>query len=181
MTTRFQAEPRVPLNSSGLRELRRSGRLPGVIFRKHAENERIHISATQFQKWLKQGGSGFIELHFEGEGSLTVLLEDFQRDPVTRDLLHVDFQQVQMGERIRTKIPVKFKGTPIGTKEGGVVQIQCSAIEVEALPKHLPDVVELNISTMGIGETLYVKDVEFASEVTVISEAHEFLLSVVKP
>jgi len=181
MTTSFQAEQRIPLNPSGLRGLRNSGRLPGVVFGRNAENEMIHISRTQFQKWMRQGASGFIELEVEGKGSLTVLLEDIQRDSITGDLLHVDFLRVQTGEVIRTKIPVKFKGTPAGTKQGGVVQIQCATIEVEALPRHLPAAVEFDISLMDIGQSLYVKDARFAPEVTVISDDNEFLLTVVKP
>ncbi|MGN7414620.1 50S ribosomal protein L25 [Paenibacillus sp. SAF-068] len=116
MTTRFQAENRIPLNSSRLRDLRKSGRLPGVVFGRNTDNQMIHIPTIEFHKWLKQGASGFVELQFEDKGALTVLLEDLQRDPVTRDLLHVDFQQVQTNEIMRTKIPVKFNGTPIGTK-----------------------------------------------------------------
>lgn len=181
MTTNFLAETRIPLNSSQLRDLRKSGRLPGIVFGKTTGNKMIHISALQFRKWLKQGASGFIKLQFEENESLTVLLEDLQRDPVTGDVIHVDFQQVQTNEIMRIKIPVKFKGTPIGTKEGGVVQIQLGYIEVEALPSHLPPTVEFDISAMGVGETLFVKDAKFAPDVTVFSEANESLLSVVRP
>lgn len=181
MTTCFQAEPRTHLNASGIRNLRRSGRLPGVVFRKQAQNEMVHLSTTQFQKWLKQGASGFIELEIAGKDSLTVLLEDVQVDAVTRDLLHVDFQQVQADVPLRTKIPVRFKGVPAGTKQGGVVQIQRQFIEVEALPKHLPASIDFDIEGMNVGESLHVKDANFSPEVTVISEENEFLLSVVKP
>ncbi|WP_159886085.1 50S ribosomal protein L25 [Paenibacillus puerhi] len=181
MTTLFQAENRTRLNTSGLRNLRRTGRLPGIVFGKNTENRMIHISATDFQKWLKQGASGFIELQLGEKDSVSVLLEDLQRDPVTRDLLHVDFQQVQANEIVRTKIPVKFTGTPIGTKQGGVVQVQCAWIEVEALPKHLPDVMEYDIGGMNVGESVHVQDIAFSENVTVISEKNEFLLSVVKP
>nr|WP_145405079.1 50S ribosomal protein L25 [Paenibacillus xylanexedens] len=181
MTTYIQAEPRIKLKPSRLRNLRKSGRLPAIVFGKNTANEMIHIPSIQFQKWLKQGASGFIELQFEGKPALTVLLEDLQRDPVTKDLIHVDFQQVQTDEVLRTKIPVKFNGTPVGTKQGGVVQIQLAAIEVEALPRHLPAVVEFDISGMELGETLHVQDATFAPEVTVISEGNESLLSVVKP
>ncbi|MNI30965.1 General stress protein CTC [compost metagenome] len=181
MTTYMQAEKRTHLNTSGLKNLRGSGRLPGVVFGRKAENEMIHISKIEFQRWLKQGKSGFIELQLDGGGSLSVLLEDLQRDPLTRDLLHVDFQQVQTNEIVRTKIAVKFKGIPVGTKQGGVVQVQSEFIEVEALPRHLPTAIEFDISDMNIGESLYVKDWEIPSEVTVISGGNEFLVSVVKP
>ncbi|MGO4529135.1 50S ribosomal protein L25 [Paenibacillus sp. 2TAF8] len=181
MTTLIQAENRIKLKPSKLQNLRQSGRLPGIVFGKNTENEMIHIPSVPFQKWLKQGASGFIELQFEEKPSLTVLLEDLQRDPVTRELLHVDFQQVQNNEVLRTKIPVKFNGTPVDAKYGGVVQIQLATIEVEALPRHLPTVVEFDISAMKIGQTLHVEDAEFAPEVTVISEGNESLLSVIKP
>jgi len=112
---------------------------------------------------------------------MSVLLEDLQRDPVTRSLLHVDFQRVQSGEPLRTKVAVKFKGTPIGTKQGGIVQIQSSFIEVEALPKHLPTVIELDIGGLEAGESLQVKDVKLPPDVTVVSGEQEFLVAVVKP
>jgi len=181
MTTYFQAEQRDYLNSAGLRNLRRAGRLPGIVFGKQAANRMIHISTIQLQKWMKLGASGFIELRFEGQDAVTVLLEDFQRDPVTRELLHVDFQQVQTGTVLRTKIPLKFKGTPIGTKQGAVVQIQRAFIEVEALPGHLPTSVEFDISGMEPGASIQVKDAVFSPDVTVISDEKEMLLSVVKP
>lgn len=181
MTACIHTERRPRLNTSGLRNLRREGRLPGVVFGKNADNEIIHISTKQFEKWLKRGKSSFIELQMEGDQPLTVLLEDLQRDPVTGDLLHVDFQLVQTGEIIRTKLPVKITGTPVGTKSGGVVQIQDPYVEVEALPKDLPSSVELDISTLEIGDTLYVKDLELPAEVTVVSGDNELLVSVSKP
>jgi len=181
MAASIHAEQRPRLNTSGLRNLRREGRLPGVVFGKNAANEVIHISTKQFEKWLKQGASGFIELQMEGGNPLTVLLEDLQRDPVTRDLMHVDFQLVQSGEIVRTKIPVKVKGTPVGTKTGGIVQIQDPYVEVEALPKHLPASIELDISAMEIGDTMFVKDVELPPEVTVVSGENELLVAVSKP
>lgn len=181
MAVSIHTEKRSRLNSSGLRNLRREGRLPGVVFGKNANNENIHISTNQFEKWLKQGASGFIELQMEGENSLTVLLEDLQRDPVTRSLIHVDFQLVQSNEIVRTKLAVKLKGTPVGTKSGGVVQIQDPYVEVEALPKNLPSSVELDISEMEIGDTRFVSDLELPPEVTVVSGPNELLVSVSKP
>lgn len=112
---------------------------------------------------------------------MTVLLEDLQRNPVTGDLVHVDFQLVQTGEIIRTKLGVKFVGTPIGTKSGGVVQIQDPYVEVEAFPKDLPTTVELDIRAMETGDTRFVKDLILPPEVTVISGDNELLVSVSKP
>ncbi|GIP40412.1 50S ribosomal protein L25 [Paenibacillus sp. J31TS4] len=181
MAASIHTERRPQLNSSGLRNLRRKGRLPAVVFGKNVDNEIINISTKQFEKWLKLGASGFIQLKMEDDQSMTVLLEDLQRNPVTRELIHVDFQLVQMDEVIRTKIMVKFIGTPAGTRLGGVVQIQNPYVEVEALPKNLPSSIELDISAMKIGETRSVKDLNLPTEVTVVSDNNELLISVSKP
>src|SRR5690606_10576851 len=114
MATSLQAEKRTQLNKTGLKNLRKEGRLPGIVIDNKSANEMIHISKIEFQKWLKQGANGFIELHIADQGSVTVLLEDLQRDPRTRDLLHVDFQQVRTDEVVRTKLAIKFTGTPAG-------------------------------------------------------------------
>ncbi|MFB9277501.1 50S ribosomal protein L25 [Cohnella cellulosilytica] len=181
MAACIHTERRPRLNASGLRNLRREGRLPGVVFGKNTDNEIIHISTKQFEKWLKQGASGFIELEMEGEKPLTVLLEDLHRDPVTRSLVHVDFQLVQTDKIVRTKLAVKLKGTPVGTKSGGIVQVQDPYVEVEALPANLPSTVELDISEMEIGDTRFVKDLELPPEVTVVSGPNELLVAVSKP
>lgn len=181
MAAIIHTERRSRLNTSGLRNLRQTGRLPGIIFGNKVDNEMIHISTIEFNKWLKQGASGFIELKLEGDQPRTVLLEDLQRNPVTGALLHVDFQLVQTSEIIRTKLPVKIIGTPVGTKSGGVVQIQDPYVEVEALPNNLPSSVELDISMMEVGETRFVKDLDLPADVTVISGGNELLVTVALP
>lgn len=181
MAIRLQAERRTHLGKGGIKQLRKSGRLPAIVFGNKLDNEMIHISATEFQKWLRSGDSGFIDLQIDGEDSIPVLLKDYQRDPRTQELLHVDFKQVQKNEVVRTKIAVKFTGTPAGASAGGVVQVQNAFIEVEALPQHLPAAVEHDISELQIGDTVLVKDVALPPEVTVLSGENEFLLTVIKP
>jgi len=181
MAKSLLAEKRTHMNTSALRNLRHSGRIPGIVFGRNKSNEMIHISAIEFQRWLRQDGSGIIQLELEGNMQLPVLLEDLQRHPVTQDVIHIDFQHVQSNESVRTKVAVKFLGTAVGTKSGGVVQIHKEFIEVETLPQHLPNVIELDISGMDIGESLYIRDVGFAPEVTVLSGANDFLVSVAKP
>lgn len=180
MAMNMQAESRNRLNTSGLRNLRKSGRLPGIVFGNQSENEMIHISLNDFKKWMRQGSSGMISLEFEGKRTMSVLLEGLQRDPITRDVIHVDFQQLRSDTVVRTRIPVKFKGVPVGTKQGGIVQIQQAYIEVEALPRDLPDEFEYDISEFLIGGSVLVADVELPSGVTAVSEPNECLLSVVK-
>jgi large subunit ribosomal protein L25 len=94
MTAAFQANKRTHLNSSGLRDLRNSGRLPAIVFNKQAENDMIHLPTREFQRWLRQGSDEAIKLQLEDGHSITVRLEEVQREPVTRELIHVDFLRV---------------------------------------------------------------------------------------
>ncbi|GGH13618.1 50S ribosomal protein L25 [Paenibacillus segetis] len=181
MRTCFEAELRQPTNRSGLKSLRREGRLPGVILSANAESTMIHVALKEFQRWTRNGGTGVLELQLEGSETVPVLLEAIQRDPVTRDLIHADFLRVNHKEIVRTWVMVEYVGTPSGTKKGGVLQTQVTMIEVEALPADLPASIAIDISHLEIGESLQVKDLQIPNNVELISSGNEFLVSVVTP
>lgn len=179
MTLTIQAQKRNHKTASELKKLRNSGRLPGIVYGKQVENKMIHISETEFQKWLRQGAGGIVNLQIEEEAPVSVLLEDVQRHPISGKVLHVDFHQVQGDSEVRTKVPLKLVGTTEGAKQGGILQVQLEFIEVEALPKDLPKEIEIDISGLDIGDSLQVKDLEIPANVTLISEPEELVLSVV--
>lgn len=180
MTITLEAKERTRMNASALRKLRESGRLPAVVFGRGSDNYMIHLSESQFRRWLRSGASGAVELVIEGKKRIPVLLEDMQRDPVTRNLIHIDFQSIQSDTPVRTKIPVKFIGTPEAARQGGVVLVQSSTVEVEALPALLPNEIEYDIGDMKMGDVVQVKDIRMPEGVTVISDPEEALLSVSK-
>lgn len=90
----FQAEHRTALNRSGLKRLRQEGRLPGVIQDADRNSVMVHICVREFRQWARRGPVDPMELTIEGAGTIPVTLEGFQKDPVTRDFVHVDFKQV---------------------------------------------------------------------------------------
>lgn len=181
VSTTFTAEKRTHLTRSGLRQLREKGRLPGAIFGKRTNTESIHISAKDFTKWLKKGDSGLIHLEVAGAGTIPVLLEGIQRDPVSKDVLHVDFLQVQMDQAVRTKIPVEYIGMAHGAKKGGIVQTQGTQIEVEGLPGKLPPSVSVDISGLDIGDSIIAEQLTLPDGIALVSPADELLVSVVHP
>ncbi|OPA81038.1 hypothetical protein BVG16_01455 [Paenibacillus selenitireducens] len=181
MNMSIQAKNRSQVNRSGLRQLRAEGRIPCIVYGKHIDARMIHISNRELQQWLKQGDSGVLELDMPDQGKIPVLLEDVQRDPVTQNVLHADFQHVKMDELVRTKISVEFSGKAAGVKVGGVMQIQGSQIEVEGLPGHLPAFITADVSHLGIGDTLLVEHLNLPKEIHVISSSEELLVSIVAP
>lgn len=177
----FAAEQRSPMNRSGLKRLRNDGRLPGVVMGLNKESDMIHISSQEFQRWVRGGGSGLLEVQVGGTDKIPVLLEGLQRDAVTREYIHVDFLRVRTDELVRTRVTLDYVGTPKGTKLGGIVQTQSTFIEVEALPHQLPSSISVDISELEIGDSLLVGNIELPPEVTLLSSDKELLVSVVTP
>ncbi|MEK4358675.1 hypothetical protein NYE48_16635 [Paenibacillus sp. FSL M7-1455] len=104
MKTCFQALQRTPMNRTGLKRLRNSGRLPANVFGSGANSVHIHLSAREFAKWIRSGGDGLVELNLENHGPITVFLEAVQRDPVTREYIHADFIRVKEDEQAQTQV-----------------------------------------------------------------------------
>ncbi|MUG43974.1 50S ribosomal protein L25 [Paenibacillus woosongensis] len=177
----FAAEQRSPMNRSGLKRLRQSGRLPGVVMGLNKESDMIHISSQEFHRWVRGGGSGLLEVQVGGSDKVPVLLEGLQRDAVTREYIHVDFLRVKKDELVRTRVTLDYVGTPKGTKLGGIVQTQSTFIEVEALPHQLPSSISVDISELDVGDSLLVGNIELPPEVTLLSSENELLVSVVTP
>jgi large subunit ribosomal protein L25 len=178
----FQAEYRLPLNRTGLKRLRKDGRLPGVIFGMPASdgaNTMIHISMKEFQRWVRGGGSGVLELDLESSKKVPVLVEGIQKDVVTREYLHIDFLLLQKDEVVRTKIPVELVGTAQGTKLGGIVLAQSTTIEVQALPADLIPFISVDISELEIGQSIRIGEVPLPQGVSLVSSPDDFLVSVV--
>lgn len=175
----FAAEPRLPMNKSGLRRLRQSGRIPAVIIGLNQESEQVHVSARDFTRWIRGGGSGLLEIQVNGSEAIPVLLEGVQRDTVTRDYIHVDFLRVLKDEPVRAKVVLDYVGTPAGAKLGGILQTHGNFIEVEALPHFLPPSISVDISKLAIGGSLCVGDISLPVGLKLLSPANEQLLSII--
>lgn len=181
MNTILLAEHRESANRSGLKRLREEGRLPGIIFGDKTDNAMIHISRREFQQWVKGGGAGVVHIKLGEQEVIPVLLEDVQRDAITQRYIHADFLRVSKDETARTKLPIVYVGTAIGTKKGGIVQTDGLFIEVEALPGLLPSSLTVDISKLDISDTLQAGDIELPEGVRLVSSANEYLVSVVAP
>ncbi len=175
------AEQRSSMNKSSLKQLRKSGRLPGVVMGLNKESTMVHLSMPDFKRWMRNTGSGMLELQIKDSETIPVLLEGVQRDAVTGDYIHVDLLRVKTDEPVVTKIALNYIGIPKGTKMGAILQTQSSFIEVKALPHQLVSFINVDISEMDIGDTLLAGDIQLPPGVAMISSENELLLSIVTP
>jgi len=112
-------------------------------------------------------------------GSYPALIREVQKHPVNRVVRHVDFQVLELNKPVRTQMPVLLEGTPAGFAHGGILQMGDRTVEIEALPKDIPDVIKADISNLGIGDRYTVADLQKTTPHKIISDLHTVLAVVV--
>lgn len=163
--------------------LRRSGQLPAVIYGKGFEPIAITLDLQNANKILPTiSSSHLIVVDVDGIEHNT-LVRDKQREPVTGGLLHVDFLEVSLTEKLRTVVVIHVEGEAPAVKNyNGVVIVGTEEIEVEALPRDLPERIVVDISNLAeIGDAIYVRDLIISPKVRLLSDPDEIVVNVAAP
>jgi large subunit ribosomal protein L25 len=130
------------------------------------------------------GENALIDLNIKDEKtaqSVQVILKDFQIDPVKRSLVHADFLEVTMGQAIEIQVPLELTGTSPGVKEGGVLEFVTREITIECLPSKMLGHIDVDISSLEIGDTLTVADLKIGEDYKVMTSPEVLLLTVTPP
>ena len=166
-TTTLKAAPRLRSGSGKLKQMRREGWLPSVVYGRGVENENLKVDAKTFSELLAHSSSDsiLINLDIEGEGTRSVFLKTIQHDPLTGLALHVDFLAVDDKTEITANIPVHLTGTSKGVKAGGILEQYAHTIEIVCLPKDLPEFIEKDISHLDDGDSLHIGELDLPAGV----------------
>ncbi len=168
------------------RQLRRSGKVPGVLYGQ-GECLLLTIEPEPLTKILKSqaGSTALLTLTVNGakaKPKRTALLRDFQVDPVEGHVLHADLFEISMDKPIRVKVPVHvIGGTPAGVKEGGILHYNTRELHVECLPGALPDHIEVDASSLTIGQGIHLKDIAKIEGVRFLDDPDQMVVSVAVP
>ena len=108
-----------------------------------------------------------------------VFIKNVQYHPLTEAVIHVDFMRISLGKKIRVKIPVVLKGESIGVKNGGILEQMLWEMNIEALPRDIPEKIEVVISNLSIGESIHIKDLDFPEKVRILESQEEVIVTVV--
>ena len=169
------------------RRLRAAGRLPAVLYGAQKIGdapapESVSVDPKPFLRIL-HSASGFntlITLKVEGGGDARVLVKNVQLDPVTHHPLHADFYRVNMDRKIQVTVPITLRGESRGVKvDGGVLDFVHREIEVEVLPANIPDTIEVDISDLGIGDSVHVRDLSGSAAWTPITDPDQMIVHIV--
>jgi large subunit ribosomal protein L25 len=157
--------------------LRRSGKLPGVIYGHHVDPTPISMDLHEASLILGAlTASSLVTILLDGKET-AALVREKQRNYVRGSLLHVDFQAVSLSEKIRAKVGINLHGISPAVKDfNGIVVTGLQELEVEALPQNLPERINLDISNLkAIGDGLYVRDIVLADNVQVLDQPDEMI------
>ncbi len=141
------------------KKLRRDGYLIANIYGKNQENINAAFKKNDFIKYLKNKEHLIFPVKL-GDKELKVVVQEYQKDPVKSDILHVDLLIAQDGVKQYFYVPIKIKGTPKGLKNKGVLIFHRRRIKVKAAPENLPDYFELNVSDLDVGDNILIRDIQ---------------------
>jgi len=182
-TTKLDVASREPEGSRSARRLRRSGRIPGVLYG-GGEPVAISIEERELRRALTGAGGlhSILDVQIDGTGTAHAsILKDYQVDKVRGYLTHVDLQEVRLDQPIQSAVVIELIGESVGTKAGGVLSQVNREVRVEALPMEMPDRLELDISAMEIGDTLRLSDLPAREGVTFLDDPETVLANVTVP
>jgi large subunit ribosomal protein L25 len=168
------AEPRNDTGKGASRRLRHSGKVPAIIYGGDKDPEALTLSHNELLRNLQHEAFYSHILMIKTGGSTTsAILRDLQRHPSKPVIMHVDLQRVTADEALRTQVPLHFIGEDknAAIKAGGLVSHEQTEVEVECLPKDLPEFIEVDISGMEIGDTLHLSDLKVPEGVTLLELA----------
>jgi len=182
MSTALQAQERTSMTKSALRQLRQQGKVPGVVYGKElAAPVSVAIDSKELLATLRTNPHSILEMTVPGRGTQPVLLTDIQRDSLSGQVLHVDFHQVNLNEKIQAEVRLDFQGQSPGEKEGGMLQVVLHALEVECVAKDLPASIPVDIGSLGFGDHLTVADLQLPPGIKTTLEPDAVIASVLAP
>jgi len=163
------------------KKFRAEGSIPAVLYG-HKGNKNLTIKASEFETLFEEiGEHSIITLSVGDKEKAEVIVKDFQLDAVKKNIIHVDFFEIEKDKTLRTAVPVKIEGTSFGVKKGGILEVFMRDIEIECLPKDIPDFITVSVENLDIGNNLHVKDIKVAKEIRVISNPEKVVLTIGTP
>ena len=181
-TTKLDVNSRSADGSRAARRLRRSGRVPGVLY--GGGGEALGFDADARELRLALAGSGAVlDLSIDGQKATPVVLKEAQRDPVRGETTHVDLLRVDLNEKIHAVVPIELTGVEEspGVKQGGILEQITRELNVEALPTAIPESIVHEVGEMEIGETILLSALAAPEGVTLLDDVEETVVATLSP
>ncbi len=166
---KLTATRRTGIGRSAVRKIKAQGAVPAVIYGGKSQPESLQVSKRDISNILSHasGENVLVEIEIEGEAGRVALMQEVQHSPLGGDILHVDFHAISMDEMIEADVPLEPTGIAEGVKTfGGLLEQNIRSLEIECLPKDLPDFISVDVSKLNIGDSIHVRDLPLPEGVT---------------
>ena len=171
------ADSRKVFGSADSRRQRRNGKIPAVVYG-HGQPKGLLIDAHEFNtKFITVSESTIINLQIDGD-SHDVLIRDYQEDTISGAITHVDFYEIERGKVLRTNVSLHLSGAAVGIREGGILESFVHELEVECLPKDLPESIEVDITNLEIGHSIHIRDIKAPAGVEILNSQEQVVCTV---
>lgn len=184
MPDSIQVQPRTVVGKA-VKRLRHEGVLPASIYGRGIESVAVQLPYVVARDLMnKQGFNSLVNVQIEGEPKpRPVVVKQVDQHPVTRELRHLDFYQVDLNRKISGPVPVQFVGeSPAARDMGGIFVMHADSVEVEALPADMPEALEVSIESLtDFDSYLYAKDIRTSEGVTIVSDPEYLLAAITRP
>lgn len=163
------------------RQLRRSESIPGVVYGKGIESVSVSLKTKELSNAIAgEGGRNHI-LTLKGGGSLDgqmVIVADLLQDSLKGLPLHVDLHKINLADKIKVKVKVNLIGTAAGVKEGGLLDFAMHEIEIECLPSHIPEHLDVDVTSLTLGHSIHIGDLKELPGIKVLGDPKASIISV---
>ena len=179
---RIKAQPRAEKGTGAVRRLRRQGMIPGSVMKmKKGGTELVKLPAHEFMMAMRGHASKQLLVTLDMDGrEVPALMREMQNDVLAGTPIHVDFSEVSLSEKVRVTVPLVLVGEPVGVKiGGGVLEQVLRTIDVDCLPVDIAEKFEIDVSKLGLDQTLFVRDLRLGEKQTVVTRG-EYAVAVVK-
>jgi len=190
----LDAEIREEFGKSAVKKMRRLGVVPAIVYRHGSKTTALQVMRKQFVKTLhtKAGENVILTLRISKDKdkekgktkttNKTVIIKEMQTDAVKDDVLHIDFNEISLTEKLKIKVPIAHKGDAIGVKkDGGILEQMLWEMEVECLPTQIPEKIEVDVTNLEIGKDIFVKEITVPDGVKILEDQEAIVMSVKAP
>ena len=185
----LKAELRPEITKQSRKKIRREGNIPAIVYGAGKESAPVQISSYDFGK-LTHGEHGvslesvIIDLEVS-DGAKTstrhTIIKEIQQDPIKGKVLHIDFNEISMTQKIHTHVPVIAVGESVGEHQGGIREQVLREIEVACLPADMPEAIKINIEELDIGDSIHISDINLGENVEILNDQKQTVFTVLAP
>jgi large subunit ribosomal protein L25 len=174
------ANTRTVINKTSRSTIRKNGRVPGIFYSRHNKPIAIDVLEKSIKPLVFTASTNLISLKVDDKEEYECVIKDVQFDPVTEKIVHIDLLGLTKDETFQLEVPILFIGSPVGIKEGGILQQVLHKLQIECLPKDIPQHLDINIENLKLGESIHISDLNYEN-IKLLNPADAVVAAVTHP